>query len=209
MGLISSSPVNAAVNSLHELKSIAFVPLHLPFSTSSSSSVIIEQISNSSSSVLQKATNDIRNHFYDLTFNCDFLLLITYHKTQPASDLDEVYSSYPRPATVLQLNTVQVALAADNDGRTFVLFIYEELESGVDGVAGVVFPHGVYNLPTRTLADKSNVDSPGKWILRVDQSSIVTCPAGRRQPPFCDSCMSLNDLLMLLGFSLCRRSLGF
>lgn len=60
--------------------------------------------------------------------------------------------------------------------------------------AGIVFkdPARAFELPssgidTRKLVHSSNIRSPGKWLFRIDLPQLVSCPAGRTNPPFCDS----------------------
>jgi hypothetical protein len=77
---------------------------------------------------------------------------------------------------IQQVNTFQAVLATDGN-RTYVMFIYDEIQWG-SGSAGIGFNAGDKNhsftLPRspcgRNLSEDSNIRRPGTFIFRVDQN---------------------------------------
>ena len=81
---------------------------------------------------------------------------------------------------LLQANTFQVVIATDGQ-RTFVFFIYGDIEWGDDanigfnagdGVRSFMLPGALTN-QSMNVEDGSNVDVRGLYIYRVDLSSIL------------------------------------
>ena len=75
---------------------------------------------------------------------------------------------------VLQENTFQVVIASDGQ-RTFVFFIYDEIEWGFanigfnagDGVRSFMVP-GALTVQSRDIEEGTNVGRTGVYIYRVD-----------------------------------------
>ena len=80
---------------------------------------------------------------------------------------------------VLQENTFQVVIASDGQ-RTFVFFIYDEIEWGFanigfnagDGVRSFMVP-GALTVQSRDIEEGTNVGRTGVYIYRVDRCSVL------------------------------------
>ena len=86
-------------------------------------------------------------------------------------------------ALLLQANTFQAVIATDGQ-RTFVLFIYGDIEWGNDATVGFNAGDGMRSIVVTTqpldVATGSNVGVTGLYINRVDLSAILSPSDGEK-----------------------------
>ncbi|TKR76985.1 hypothetical protein L596_018039 [Steinernema carpocapsae] len=173
-GVISfDRPFHEPINSARQTRSVAFFPMHTVYNLTQGE-VSFRQVSEGDAGdygLLTRSSLSVQNRFHLLGFKTKSLYIVTFNEVHEAgSD---------------KRNTFQVVFA-QGENATFVTFLYEELESAQNGVAGVSFPGGFMDLPTELLLDNSNIGQKGKWLFRVDQTEdIGRCPAGLLSPPLC------------------------
>uniref|UniRef100_A0A0N5C2R8 EGF-like domain-containing protein n=1 Tax=Strongyloides papillosus TaxID=174720 RepID=A0A0N5C2R8_STREA len=168
-------------NSFQELdkNSVAFIPLYQNFNLKNSGIITVNHLSSndtSSKGFLSRSDYNIYQRYNDHHFHTQSLYIITFEnvfnqlKTQPF--------------------TFQVIIAS-NINKTYLTMLYEEIgpldNSNNQAKAGIFNKGNFYQLTTNLLITKSNVKQPGKWIFRIDQPSITSCPIGSDEPPFCMS----------------------
>jgi hypothetical protein len=87
----------------------------------------------------------------------------------------------------MQFNTFQAVIATDGN-KTFVLFLYQDIQWQHNGYTAIGFSAGdrmrFFNLPESIdfskrlqLENLSNVDRRGTFIFRVDQDTIIEPPS--------------------------------
>uniref|UniRef100_A0AAF5CYM2 EGF-like domain-containing protein n=1 Tax=Strongyloides stercoralis TaxID=6248 RepID=A0AAF5CYM2_STRER len=159
--------------------STAIIPLYQIFNLKNFGSIHVKHIlsnDSSSKSFFSRSNYNIYQRFNDNNFHTESLYIITYDnvinqlKTQPF--------------------TFQVIIASGGN-KTYLTMLYEEIgaldNSNNQAKAGIFNKGNFYQLTTNLLISKSNIKQPGKWIFRIDESSIIPCPVGSDEPPFCTS----------------------
>uniref|UniRef100_A0A915L883 Uncharacterized protein n=1 Tax=Romanomermis culicivorax TaxID=13658 RepID=A0A915L883_ROMCU len=127
---------------------------------------------------LTRVNLNIQEVYHDPGFQATSALLITFDNIRDGNGKSELN------------NTFQAVLAI-GDLSTYIIMIYDEIQTEKAQVGLVSKPIGLkLMLPesmtnTTLLRERSNVNVPGKFIYRIDGKSVKQCPDGLLNPPYC------------------------
>ncbi|CAI4221248.1 unnamed protein product [Auanema sp. JU1783] len=173
-GLLSfDSPIAGVVNEPYNLGKIVIFPLHTTFNYSSQGLVAYTYVNatdKAASALITRSSLSVINQYGLLNFRTRNLHIFTFDRMLQAESN--------------MVNSFQVVLA-ESDSSTVLTLIYEKAESAT-AIIGIATPQAYHPLPTYTIANQSNVGTPGRWMFRVD-GPLDVCPTGHVNPPYCNS----------------------
>uniref|UniRef100_A0A914IFU5 Uncharacterized protein n=1 Tax=Globodera rostochiensis TaxID=31243 RepID=A0A914IFU5_GLORO len=164
---------------------VIFMPLFAKFVSKYNGFIDIQQIDEQSpisKGPLSRAALQIQQHFRIDDFKPQRLFIATW------GEMNTVLQSANTGGSTFQL--ILVDGTSPTGTETFAIFLYESIEEisgGKHFFTGILHPlEGILSLiPLDQLVTGTNVGQPGKWIFRVDQTKLYTCPSGTKGAPLC------------------------